>query len=351
MFFKLHSEGRIGYKQLTDAELGSKPTAHQTHIGLFDDILTYLYDRRVEEEAMFIYNNESDLIDCYFDRIERPDGTFRSPKIRKGEDNAVSVVTVIRDKAAECPRYYKWFLIWFGLESGMMVFYLLNDHMPDYERVNDIIDLSKGRGRIKLGDSRFDSLIAYLEDIVNSNSGTILEQLEVASQAGSESFKPFDIDRASEVFKTTGRMGEALVAAYLERLKLGKQIISYNWMNRDQELGMPYDFTIQMPNESVVYVDVKATKYRFEQPMVFSGQELQFICKVPHYSIFRVYGLAGETNCLRVCANVGEYAVGLLDSVNNFKWQIGAKGANLQSVKIEVSPAIGALRFSQPINL
>lgn len=33
MFFKLHSEGKIGFKQLTDADLGLGKS-HQTHIGL-----------------------------------------------------------------------------------------------------------------------------------------------------------------------------------------------------------------------------------------------------------------------------------------------------------------------------
>lgn len=109
MFFRAHGEGRIGYKQLTDADLGRGATTHQTHIGLFDDILTFLYDQRVEEEAMLIFNNNSDMVDCFFDRIENPDGSFRSPKIRKG--NAVSVVTVIRDWAISEPMDYRWYLM------------------------------------------------------------------------------------------------------------------------------------------------------------------------------------------------------------------------------------------------
>ena len=42
MFFELNDEKRIGYKQLTDADLGRSLLSHQTHIGLFDDVLTYL---------------------------------------------------------------------------------------------------------------------------------------------------------------------------------------------------------------------------------------------------------------------------------------------------------------------
>ncbi len=352
MFFKAHSEGRIGYKQLTDADLGRGTTTHQTHIGLFDDILTFLYDREVEEESMLIFNNNSDMVDCFFDRIENPDGSFRSPKIRKG--NAVSVVTVIRDQAAREPDNYKWYLIWFGLESGMVVFYLFNDHMPDYNIVNQIVDLSADRvkGRITSGEAQFKRLMDYLEGIVNNNSSDILEQLEVVSQTGvSRTFKPFDIEKASELFKNTGRKGEELVAAYLDRLKHQKQIDAFNWMNRSQESGLPYDFTIQFPNQNVVYADAKSTQYRFEQPMVFSGSELQFICQTPYYHIFRVYDLAEQESHLRICENSKEYVPRLCECIDHFKIEVNKNKADLQGVKIEIPPVLDNLRFSHPIDL
>ncbi|WP_148468646.1 DUF3883 domain-containing protein [Alistipes sp.] len=352
MFFRAHGEGRIGYKQLTDADLGRGATTHQTHIGLFDDILTFLYDQRVEEEAMLIFNNNSDMVDCFFDRIENPDGSFRSPKIRKG--NAVSVVTVIRDWAISEPMDYRWYLMWFGLESGMVVFYLFNDHMPDFEAVSRIVDLSQARvkGRITSGDSRFGKLMNYLENIVNRSSAEILEQLEVASQTGaSRTFKPFDIEKAGELFRNTGRKGEELVADYLERLKFQKRIEAFNWMNRSQESGLPYDFTIQYPNQNIVYVDAKSTLYRFEQPMVFSGSELQFICQTPYYHIFRVYDLA-ESEChLKVCENSNGYVPCLCDCINIFKSEIQRYKADLHGIKIQIPPTLEDLRFSQQITL
>lgn len=38
----------------------------------------------VVSTAMLICDGYCDIIKCYFDRIENPDGTFRSPKIRIG---------------------------------------------------------------------------------------------------------------------------------------------------------------------------------------------------------------------------------------------------------------------------
>ena len=59
MFFRLHKEGKIGYKQLTDADLG-RARGNTTHIGLFDDILTFLPDNDYEDDSMFLYNKNSD---------------------------------------------------------------------------------------------------------------------------------------------------------------------------------------------------------------------------------------------------------------------------------------------------
>ena len=62
-FFELHDEKIIGYKALTDADLGRSITSHQTHIGLFDDVLTIFIHapfesrvRRVKED----YQEEHD---------------------------------------------------------------------------------------------------------------------------------------------------------------------------------------------------------------------------------------------------------------------------------------------------
>ena len=56
MFFKLHSENRIGYKQLTDADLGRSPTSNQTHIGLFGDVFTFLPNDIEIDDAMVIFD-------------------------------------------------------------------------------------------------------------------------------------------------------------------------------------------------------------------------------------------------------------------------------------------------------
>lgn len=98
MFFKLHEENKIAYKQLTDADLGRSETSNQTHIGLFGDVFTYLPNSFDIDDCMLIYENSVEFLPLNFNRIQNPDGTYRSPKIRKGEHNEVSVVTFIRIK-------------------------------------------------------------------------------------------------------------------------------------------------------------------------------------------------------------------------------------------------------------
>ena len=110
MFFELHDEKRIGYKLLSDADLGRLKSSNQTHIGLSEHVLTFLPDRdSVSEDSIFIYNNKFEYIDAYFDRIENPNGTFRSPKIRIGERGCVSIVSTIRQTAQADGKDKKWF--------------------------------------------------------------------------------------------------------------------------------------------------------------------------------------------------------------------------------------------------
>ena len=340
---------------MSEADLGQKSTSHQTHIGLFDDILTFLQNREVEQRAMFIYNNTCDIVDCYFDRIENPDGTFRSPKIRAGERNAISVFTIIRSLAKEDPDR-KWYIVWFGLESEEVVFCLFNDQSDDFNFFSQHIKLKfttkPPKGRIERTDYQFNSLISYLENIVNERGAELVSELEVASQTGSTNkFRPFDVEKANELFKITGKDGESLVAAYLHGMKEQGKIVNYTWVNQEGETGLPYDFVIQLNNQNLVHADVKSTAYKFEQPMVFSSQEISFINTTPYYTIFRVYGLGDEQRSMRVCETCKSYVPKLDNCITEFGKILKSQNAELQSVKLAVPPSIDELIFQPEISL
>lgn len=255
-------------------------------------------------------------------------------------------------KARLSPTNCDWYLIWFGFESEEVVFYLFNNQSADYQQVSQIIDLPNS-GRVENDKQQFAGLITYLENLVNNTSNKIIAELEVESQLGiTKKFKPFDLEKANAIFKATGRKGEELVNEYLDSLKANGQIINYAWYNRSLEQGLPYDFTIQENNNNVIYLDVKSTSYKFEQPMIFSGREIDFITTTPNYSIYRVYNLSDATNYyLRTCDNSRGFATTLIPHISDFRTNLQALNVGLPSVKFAIAPTVGNLTFDLEINL
>lgn len=354
MFFKTHQEGKIGYKELSKADLGDSK-GHTTHIGLFEGILEFLPNRDYTDLSMFIYNSECTPLEFAFDRIENPDGTFRSPKIKTGGKNVATVTSVIRNTYRQFDSSYRWFLFWFGLKNETAVFYFFNDHSSDYNIVKKMISLDpKCHGKLDIGSANYDSLIHYLECIVNTSNKELIADLELESQVGSNQgkYRKFDIQRANEMFKLTGQRGEKLVAEYLDKLKFTNQIINYTWENQSKESGLPYDFTIQHKNNMLISMDVKSTLSDFKQPMVFSSQEIDYITKTPNYSIFRVYNLSSESNnFLRTCDNSKQLASIINKTLITFKENLGKNEVKLQTSKLLVPSNSKILKFGNQINL
>ena len=349
MFFKLHSEGKIGFKQLTDADLGLGKS-HQTHIGLYDDIFTFLQDTEVDEEAMLIHNSNIDFVRCYFDRIRTPNGNFRSPKIRKGE--SISITTIIRDKANLNPNH-EWFLIWFGLENEQMVFYFFDNHSKDFQEIKNIIDLSKKGGKISKEENSFNELLNYLENKINKNGKSIIEDLEIVSQIGSsKKYRAFDLERASDLFKTTGKKGEELIAEFLDKKYSKKQVLNYTCYNQSKETGLPYDFSIQHNNQQVIYIDVKSTGYKFERPIIFSDNEINFISETPYYHIYRVFNLSeNEDPKLRISENNKILAKSITPKIDSFKKSLKEIQTELKELKFSINPTHSLLHFDNEISL
>ncbi|MFI3303226.1 MAG: DUF3883 domain-containing protein [Rikenellaceae bacterium] len=354
MFFKTHAEGKIGYKELTKADLGDS-TGNTTHIGLFGDILQFLPNRDYVETSMFIHKDECSPLEFSFDRIENPDGSYRSPKIKKGGKDVASVVTVIRDIYRHYDTTYRWFLMWFGLESEEVVFYLFNDHSADYNDIINFVDLSTShcRGRLDSSSPNFNDVIHYLENKVNNSNQDFIAELEVASQIDSrdKKYRRFDIDKANKMFKDIGAKGEALIAEYLDRLKFDGQITGFTWYNGSSESGLPYDFTIQELRDNIVYVDVKSTSHKFEQKMIFSGQEIDFITHESNYQIYRVYNMMAEQNHLKICDNSRALAEILNPKLQDFSKELTRHQVELQATKLAIPTIHNILRFGNEINL
>lgn len=359
IFFTLHKEGKIGYKLLSPADLGLSDKSHQTHIGLFDDVLTFLANN-AECDAMLIYNNTViDDLSLAFDRIENPNHTFRSPKIRMGGKGLVTVVAAIRDIVKKNGGLKdKWYLIWFGLENELPVFFLFNEKSQAFEDVKKIgLDLGarNEKGRITEKDSIFKKLVSYLQGVVNKTNLDYFEKLEVAAQSGNENKKirTYDFLKAKEISEKIGREGEEIINQYFEICKSKGIISSFTWYNKDKESGCQYDFHIELPNGNVVYLDVKTTSYLFSQKIIFSDSEIDFACKGEtqcSYNIYRVYRNNLGEFCLRICQNPSSLFSEIEKAVADFTNEL-KKVADLETAKISILPSSKELSFDNEINL
>lgn len=131
MFFEVHSEKKIGFKKLSLNDLGLKETGHQTHIGLYQHVLDFLPDNHVEKAAILIYDDYCEILSCDYGKISRSTGKIEAPNIKSGSRNEMTIVNQIRTFASK-KQGCEWYLVWFGLQSEELVFWLIASDSNDY---------------------------------------------------------------------------------------------------------------------------------------------------------------------------------------------------------------------------
>ena len=360
-FFELHNEQIIGYKAITDAELGRKPTTHMTHIGLFDDVLTFLPDELHDDSAMFIYESNADFLSLNFNRIEHnSSGRYRSPKIITGGRGTVSLVSTIKDIARSMDANFLWFLFWFGLESGQAVFWLFNNQSQAYKDITGLgLELIyNSKGRITINDSIFAKILSYIENTLDSSTKNVVQELEIETQIPGKliterRIRRYDIQRAQSIFTEVGKRGETFVAEYFDKLKFENKIKTYNWANENSESGNPYDFCYQDLADNIIYLDVKTTKFDFEQKIIYSDKEINFAltCPIGCYNIYRVYNLADSSADLRICRNCSYHFESINNNIINFQNNLNQIETNTQAISIAFQPTVQNLAFDAKISL
>jgi len=358
MFFELHEERKIGYKLLSDADLG-RSAGNTTHIGLKQSVLTFLHDRdEVLEDSIFVYENSFDYIDAHFDRIERNYGEFNAPKIKTGGKDIVSVTSTIRDTAKNTDNDLRWFLFWFGLKNEKVVFMLFNQRSNDYTEICKLgLNLDNITRGAKVVDSRLTSSIAaFIENKVNRNGLPTIRELEVESQIGliqpNGRIGRYDIDKANANFKRIGRLGEVLVNEYLKSKYLCRDILHYTWYNDEKESGLPYDFTIENHNGNIVNLDVKTTKFDFSQKIIFSNQEIDFIARThENYNVYRVYYGDSDSPYVRICDDCHNLATRIAAITSEYRKNLILVHTDLLGAKLALSPNHELLSFKQEIKL
>lgn len=335
MFFFFDIEKRIGLKKLSNADLGTSDTSRQTHIGLYNDVLQFLGDN-VVTISMLVYGDYCQMLDCYFDRIENPDGTYRSPKIRIGKKNEDSVVSKIREFALT-DASADWYLVWSGLENKDLVFWLINGKSNDFNVIKDLVG-SKTH-IITDEDKAYTSLKNIMVNKINQSSVDIQKEIEIISQTGvqSKKYKPFDLEKAKKNIALVGKRGEELVNEYLEQLRNLHKVESFEWMNKSRESGLPYDFILNQKE----YIDVKSTRFDFTQNIVFSNQEVAFVSQQKSdfdYSVYRVFDITEANANLKICTQCMPYMEQLNKNVQTFNETIIQSKTRLLGLNVAVSP-------------
>ena len=356
MFFELHDENRIGYKELSDADLGRAEKSHQTHIGLFDDVLTFLSNSAIIKDAMVIYNNKADILPLHFDRIQNPDGSFRSPKIRAGVNTDESVLSFIRNTVRRTSPVGSWYLFWFGLKSCQPVFLIFEKDSQTYRDFCDfgIVLSEKVKSRLTPVHHSFSDLINYLERMVNVSGVEYAEELELMAlteKKKGRSVRKYNFAKAQARSAKIGYEGERLIDLFFENQKQSGRIADYTWMNKDGESGLAYDFEVNRLDGGTFYLDVKTTDYRFEQKMIFSSQEIEFASDYrDNYYVYRVYCDEDGARFLKICCD----ANGLFRTINSTTTEYKAavdEFAHVQTVKLAVSPIHSCFEVSDAIAL
>ncbi len=335
-FFVLHHEMKLGLRKLTDSDLGLADNA-TTHIGLYAGVLTFLKDEAVQHSYV-IYNKSYYEMTSWFDRIIRG-GEPSTPKIRTGKSE-ISVVSLIRNIAGE-NKGKSFYLMWFGLENEDIVYFLLEekseifrDFFEEGINLHKVYDLAEPANKQLL-----DKIQEYFNIITEDLQTDIQEAVETGIKK--RSFNIYDLDKAEKIKKDLGLSGERTINTYLEELLQRKEIYSFEWMNKQQESGLPYDFIIYKDQTKLQYVDVKKTKLDFLTSVYFSSNEIQFVSEKNNedYSIYRIYyDDTEEKYYFKECSHCKEYMEKLKTVIEQFSEEVD-KISDGAEIKIKVSPS------------
>jgi hypothetical protein len=363
MINQVNKNGAIGIKKLSDADLGLSIRSNQTHIGLFDGTLDFLDMEHQIISSQLIHNGKVVELLSLLDYITREDGSLNAPKIRKGAAselmfNGSKINSVVREIRSIVNTTQDWFLLWFGLDNNELVFHLFNNDSEDYLDIQNIIKRDIGvRRQIASDDRGFIPLIRYLDKKIKDLNIEYYEELEISSQIGEGVIerrvvpRKIDIEKANKMFKETGQKGEEILNEYLELQKFNSFIKEFKWMNKSSETGMPYDFEITDNDNFLTYSDAKATRYKFEQPIVLSSGELKFINENKNnYLIHRMYSVFDQPK-LRICNNIYAVSDAFMPEYKAFRSSLKNKELRLQNLSLSVPTSLESLDFTKEISL
>jgi len=175
MELKPHKFGVIGLKKLSLADTGLSEKSNQTHIGLFENTLHCIDDLHLIDYCTLVYNGSAKKMLCLLDYIENPDGSFRSPKIRKGAEHELniegvkvnSVVRELRDVIYKTDTEKYWYLLWIVTEKEQLVFVLFEFRSKLFDLLSSKLGGIGNRHQFESDSVKYDKVISALKTVIN----------------------------------------------------------------------------------------------------------------------------------------------------------------------------------------
>jgi uncharacterized protein DUF3883 len=141
------------------------------------------------------------------------------------------------------------------------------------------------------------------------------------------------LNRAKLNAERTGHQGEELVNAHLERQKSINKIMDFEWTSKQNPIA-PYDFMLTLTDSRIVYVDVKSTSTKMQNPIHISYNELLQICNGgERYDIYRVFETQENSAKMIVAENVSPSLIDVYNLLINLMEGVSVDG-------ISVKPAL-----------
>jgi hypothetical protein len=304
--FKVHAENTIGIKKLTDADLGAGKS-HQTHIGLYSDVLTFLPDHAHAEKGLLIHDINYEFVEVYFDRITNPDGTTRSPKFRLGTSE-FSLVNRIRYVVQETPEK-EWFLIWFGTDLGKIITVLFTKEDDLFNQLKDY-----------MGDFFLDSMkvlspkIQQYEEIVLLLQNYIIPILKPDLEMNIKKIqlqrmldqKGRDLDNIFNLTDFSSYLQQIAIehlSVFLESKKQKGQIIDFEILPIGANKYANY-CKIIMNNKVVRNVLLKISTFEEQQEFNLTLDELLLFQEKGDFGVFSIFNVDEQGCALRICSSL-----------------------------------------------
>ena len=179
------------------------------------------------------------------------------------------------------------------------------------------------------------------EDVLEAVQGDTAARIRVYRHSG-RSMSQDELKKAQQKVEDIGRMGEDLIATFLQNKVNVGEISGFEWISRENAVA-PYDFKLINMNGTILYIDVKSTLGRFSTPLHISMAEVLTMDLPDHdYLVYRVYELTQDGGKLRISNKMGSYAHNIVGLLERFP-----QGTRVDS--ISVSP--DTLEFGREMNL